>query len=190
MRYVIVALIFLTAGLAWGNHKVNELATALNDLDSKYIALVREQTSDVKARLYEYNVTASFSTAHRIPWGLTKQIRDAAREEDIPDDIGFNLVRVESVFRQRAVSSSQALGLTQIKLSTARIFDPEVTRERLFEPDTNLRLGFRYLRSLHDQYNDWSLALTAYNMGPTKLASLMRNGQGWSTRYADDVLGE
>jgi soluble lytic murein transglycosylase-like protein len=41
-----------------------------------------------------------------------------------------------------------------------------VTREQLFDPRTNLRIGFRYLRSLLDQYHgDVRLALLAYNRG-------------------------
>ena len=40
------------------------------------------------------------------------------------------------------------------------------TREQLFNGETNLRVGFRYLRSLLDQYKgNVHLALLAYNRG-------------------------
>ena len=38
-----------------------------------------------------------------------------------------------------------------------------------------VRLGVRYLRSLHDRFGDLDLALMAYNAGPTRIKSALRS---------------
>jgi soluble lytic murein transglycosylase-like protein len=98
---------------------------------------------------------------------LAAAIHDIAREEGIPPRIGFALVRVESEFDERAVSVVGARGLTQVMPATARYLDPGVRDADLYDRETNLRLGFRYLRMMLDRYNDdLRLALLAYNRGP------------------------
>lgn len=60
-----------------------------------------------------------------------------------------------------------AIGLTQLMLSTAKFYDPSLTREKLYERNTNLHIGFRYLRDLiKEQRGDIQMALLAYNRGP------------------------
>ena len=65
------------------------------------------------------------------------------------------------------VRVKRALGLTQLMPSTAKMLDKKVvSREQLFNPQTNLRVGFRYLRSLLDMFKgNVNLALLAYNRG-------------------------
>jgi soluble lytic murein transglycosylase-like protein len=50
--------------------------------------------------------------------------------------------------------------------STAVQFEKSATREKLYDPEVNLRIGFRYLRRLIGAYGgDVRLALLAYNLG-------------------------
>ena len=93
-------------------------------------------------RIYTYSAT------YRIKPELARRIYDAAMTAGIEPELGFRLIRVESVFDTRAVSSAGALGLTQLMLGTAREYEPRVTREQLLDPDVNLRIGFKYLRGL------------------------------------------
>ena len=84
------------------------------------------------------------------------------------------------------VSSSSA---STTGTSTARWMAPETTRKDLLEPRTNLRVGFRYLRHLLDEYGgDTRLALTAYNRGPGTVDKLIRSGRNPENGYADMVL--
>jgi soluble lytic murein transglycosylase-like protein len=99
-------------------------------------------------------------------------------------------VRVESEFRSRAVSSMGAVGLTQVMPSTAQILQPGIERAQLFDRDTNLRLGFRYLNEMLRQYKgDLRLALLAYNRGPGRVDEILRGGGDPSNGYASKVLG-
>ncbi len=57
-----------------------------------------------------------------------------------------------------------------------------------FEVETNLRLGFGYLRMLLDRYGDTRLALLAYNRGPGTVEGLLAAGEDPENGYAERVL--
>ena len=80
-------------------------------------------------------------------------------------------------------------GYTQVQPNTAWWLDPTVTRDVLFEMDTNLRLGFRYLRMLIDRYGSTRIALLAYNRGPGTVQALIASGEDPANGYATRVLG-
>ncbi len=99
------------------------------------------------------------------------------------------MVYAESRFNPRAISSAGAFGLAQVMPKTARIFDPDLAAEDLFDSEINLRIGFRYLRAMMDKYGgDLSLALLAYNRGPTRLQTLIDGGLDPRNGYASSVL--
>ncbi|HYW33461.1 MAG TPA: transglycosylase SLT domain-containing protein [Gemmatimonas sp.] len=119
----------------------------------------------------------SFSTKYRISPDLARKIYDAAIREGIEPELGFRLVRVESVFNPRATSPVGALGLTQLMLGTARGFEPGISREALLDAETNLRIGFRYLRALiRENRGNLRIALLTYNRGPVAVRNAISMG--------------
>lgn len=127
---------------------------------------------------------------HDISANLAMAIYDIATTEGIKPDLAFSLVHVESRFADRAVSDAGAVGLTQVMPSTAEWLDPEALYGDLFDSQTNLRLGFQYLRRLIEQYEgDIELALLAYNRGPTRVDSILDAGGDPANGYARAVLG-
>jgi soluble lytic murein transglycosylase-like protein len=134
-------------------------------------------------------VVASFAREFRIPLPLASNIYTAAVEEDISPKVAFGLVQAESSFRTAAVSPVGAVGLTQLLPSTANWLVPGTTRRDLMNTETNLRVGFKYLRYLMDKYEgDEQLALTAYNRGPGTVNRLLSRGADPDNGYADKVL--
>ena len=134
-------------------------------------------------------LTARLAAEFDVPLELAGEIHLAAVEEQIDPVLGFKLVRAESSFRTAAVSPVGAVGLTQVLPSTARWVSPGTSRKQLFEPSTNLRVGFRYLRQLLDRFDgDEQLALTAYNRGPGTVKRLLRTGRDPDNGYAEKVL--
>ncbi len=132
----------------------------------------------------------TFSNQYEIPADLAAAIYDAARAEGIDAALAFSLVRVESEFRHRAVSSVGAVGLTQVMPATAQILQPGIDRMQLFDRETNLRLGFRYLNDMLRVYEgDLRLALLAYNRGPGRVDEILRGGGDPSNGYARKVMG-
>ncbi len=147
-------------------------------LESARAAQARERLVDEYARRYG------------IDHGMSAAVLRAAEAEGVRADLAFRLVRVESAFRPRAVSPVGALGLTQLMPATAAELQPGVTREELFDRDTNLRLGFRYYRRLLRAYRgDEQAALHAYNRGPGTVNRIRRAGGDPANGYAKAVLG-
>ncbi len=131
----------------------------------------------------------TYTARYHIRTDLARRIYDASIAAGIEPELGFRLVRVESVFDPRARSAAGALGLTQLMLGTARAFEPKVTREQLLDPDVNLRIGFRYLRGLIREYKgDLKLALLVYNRGPGAVQSALSMGVNPGNGYDSLVM--
>jgi len=129
-----------------------------------------------------------YSSRFAIPANIAMHILDESMAEGIDPELAFRLVKLESEFNPRATSPVGAIGLTQMMLPTARYYDREVTKEKLYDPTTNLRIGFRYLRGLIGQYHgDAKLALLVYNRGEVAVNNALRAGLDPSNGY-DRIL--
>ena len=141
------------------------------------------------AQLEKARQIIRYSSEFKISADLATSILDIALAEGIEPDLAFRLVRVESRFNPRAVSPVGAIGLTQLMPATARYFQKGVTREQLFRPETNLRIGFRYLRTLiHQNDGDVQLALLTYNRGPVAVKAARAQGIDPSNGYDRAVM--
>lgn len=139
--------------------------------------LTAAQQQERRESMRRWNLIYRLSSQYRVKPELARRIHDAAIAEGIEPELGFRLVRVESRFHTKAVSPVGAMGLTQVMLGTARLFDRNITREELLDPDVNLRIGFRYLRRLITEYNgDLRLALLVYNRGPIAVQKALTLG--------------
>ena len=149
------------------------------DLDS-----ARGDLELANAQLSRWHRIFAYSSRFHIPADLAGSIFDVALAEGIEPELAFRLVSLESDFKERATSRVGAVGLTQLMPSTARFFDGRATRERLYDRELNLRIGFRYLRTLITEYGgSVKLALLVYNRGPTAVASSRQSGQNPSNGY-------
>ncbi len=103
--------------------------------------------------------------AARLPGpSLGAAIAAAASRHGLDPAVLTALTQAESGFRPDAVSEDGAVGLTQLMPSTATRLG--VTNP--LEPIANLEGGAKYLREQLDRFSgDLSLALAAYNAGPT-----------------------
>lgn len=106
------------------------------------------------------------------------------------------VVRHESTFNPRAVSPKGAMGLMQLLPSTALYMSQKNNilwrgDNSLFDAQYNVRLGVRYLRYLHGNFDNWEHILIAYNWGPGNLSSALRNGSSVpqsTLRYARSII--
>lgn len=116
---------------------------------------------------------------------LARRVALAAGREGVPVTVAFALVEAESGFRADLVSPRGAVGLTQLLPSTATAVAPGTARAALFDPDTNLRLGFRYLRRLLDRYDGHTdAAFAAYHVGFERLDAMRAATPGGSPNDA------
>ena len=91
-------------------------------------------------------------------------IFEAARRHELNPELVAAVIRAESAFDARAVSSKGARGLMQLMPATGRRFG--LRPAELFEPAKNIEAGVRYLRFLADRFaDDLGKVLAGYNAG-------------------------
>jgi soluble lytic murein transglycosylase-like protein/outer membrane protein assembly factor BamD (BamD/ComL family) len=101
------------------------------------------------------------------PFDYWAQIQKAAAEAKIDPVLLISLVKQESAFNVKAISSSGALGLSQLMPPTAFCVDASVPTQELVSEEKNLLIGARYLSQLLNQFNgNIAYALASYNAGP------------------------
>jgi len=93
-------------------------------------------------------------------------IAQVAARHGLDPDLLHAIVKVESDYNPRCVSSAGAKGLMQLMPGTARYLGVE----DIFDPQQNLEGGARYLKEQLERFGDPVLALAAYNAGPGAVA--------------------
>lgn len=160
------------------------------------VAALRAELEDTRGklalaevRIERLNTVAKYSGLYKVPADLAAAIYDIALAEGIHPSIGFQLIKVESGFKAGARSDKGAIGYAQVRLKTARGYDPSLTERDLHDRDTNLRIGFRFLKDMLAQFDqDLQMALLAYNRGPGRVVELISRGEDPSNGYAQSVL--
>jgi soluble lytic murein transglycosylase-like protein len=90
-------------------------------------------------------------------------VQRAATFYQLPPELLWAVIKVESNFRDQAVSRAGAIGLMQLMPSTARAIGLRNARD----PVQNILGGAYYLRNLANRFEgDLYFTLAAYNAGP------------------------
>ena len=96
------------------------------------------------------------------------------------------IIREESQYDVKAVSRVGAIGLMQVMPSTAnnvaqRVGLPAVVREDLFDQETNIRIGVRYVEQLLEQFSgNLVYTIASYNAGPIAVGNWIAQYRGQS----------
>ena len=132
-------------------------------------------------------------------WEMADVIRQECIKHNLDPILVLALIQVESGFQFNAVSPMGARGIMQIMPEVAQglaresgvrpqsgshRFRPEFLDDPLF----NIKLGVYYLHDLKKSFRDVSIALVAYNLGPTELRNRLDNNIDFSDEYATTVL--
>ena len=119
-------------------------------------------TSPQSARPSSATRTAAQKQAQIMSW-----VYPIAQKYDINAFLIKAIIAVESNFNAQAVSPAGAQGLMQLMPATAARFQVE----KVFDPQSNIEGGVRYLKTLWQRYRgDLRRVLAAYNAGETAVA--------------------
>jgi len=115
-------------------------------------------------------------------------IVEELERRDMPAELAL-LPFVESAFNPQAVSSAKAAGMWQFMPATGKDFE---LKQNMFRDDrrdvlASTRAALDYLQQLYGMFNDWHLALAAYNWGQGNVKKAIERNQkrGLPTGYAD-----
>lgn len=103
------------------------------------------------------------------------------------------VILTESSFKKGQTSPKGARGLMQVIPFVAKDVAPRAGvvwegTETLYEPEANIKLGMHHLFEQILKFGDVKKALVAYNMGETRLRSLMRNERPLPKKYLNRVV--
>lgn len=115
----------------------------------------------------------------RVVLGRSKLYFDMFEEKlaeyNMPIELKY-LAVIESGLRPQVKSRAGALGLWQFMYRTGKMYglkENSYVDERM-DPELATDAACRYLKKLYEIYNDWNLALAAYNAGPGNVNKAIR----------------
>ena len=130
-----------------------------------------------------------FLWRHTYPQAFKELVQKYSKNYSVPEEFIWSIIRAESRYRPFVVSPVGAQGLMQIMPNTGRqvsrlLGESSFQTKQLKEPETNIRLGSRYLMRLLKKF-DGSLPLVAasYNAGPHRVES-------WLTAFGNLDMDE
>ena len=115
------------------------------------------------------------------PLKFETEIVECALHYDLTPELIASVINVESSFKEHSKSNKDAIGLMQIKLTTANYMnelnkEKIITESELFNPTVNINLGCQYIKYLIDKFENVETALASYNAGETRVRSWLNTG--------------
>lgn len=107
---------------------------------------------------------------------------------NVPNEMKYMAI-IESALNPKAYSRARAVGLWQFMYGTGRIYGLEINSlvDERMDIIKSTHAAARYISKLNDIYDDWLLALAAYNCGPGNVNKAIRRAGGkknfWEIYY-------
>ncbi len=194
----------------YDNKRFEELYGSVQNLDFNPIDYQELSTETLKKRLAELDAKTPFhieynTSLESVIKGYLKNRRqtmaklmalsdyyfpmfeETLDKHNIPLEIKY-LAIVESALVPTAQSPAGAKGLWQFMFSTGKMYDLNNNSyvDERSDPLKSTEAAAKYLKKLYSIFNDWDLALAAYNSGPGNVSKAIRRSGGkrnyWNIR--------
>lgn len=180
-------------------HSIAEQEFEKVDYDELSTEVLKQRLEDLNARTpfrIEYNPTLENVIKYYLKnrrnsitriMGLSEyyfpMFEEILDRHGLPLELKY-LAIVESALNPTAKSRMGATGLWQFMLPTGKMYGLNVTSyvDERSDPILSTDAASRYLKSLKNSFDDWDLALAAYNCGPGNVSKAIRRSGG-STDY-------
>lgn len=111
-----------------------------------------------------------------------------ANQFNVDTALIMSVIKAESKFNKNAISSANAVGLMQVRLETAnymlsKLGEGKISQTQLFNPQTNIKIGVKYLQYLLNRFNNLQVSICAYNAGETIVSSWLKD-----KKYSEDGI--
>lgn len=115
------------------------------------------------------------------PIKYEKYVYKYSKELNIDPMLTFAIIKTESNFDEKVESKSGAIGLMQLMENTAKEqakkLNMKYSKDMLYNPEMNLKIGLHYFNTLLDYYNqNYVLAFASYNAGIGNVQNWIKEG--------------
>lgn len=207
-RYVIslcvvlfLSISALMLGIKVNNHqirqykdKINESQKILKELSKKYDDLDNKIAQSIDLfNVYDI-LSQNFKGEEHQLMDIAYTIVKEAKYNHLDPYLILAIIKVESSFNTTSVSHKGAMGLMQLKPTTAFYISEQISdvnlnnRNELYDPILNLKIGINYLAYLRKKFDgNLKYAIIAYNIGPERLRKIIEEEKTVPKRYYTSV---